>query len=154
MMLRYAAVEFDWEEGLLRLHPARWHEPPDLQIRTLPMQLTETLTSKLPFVDATFSDASGGRDGKNLSVQALVDTGSEVTEVTPAFSQLARGVLGAPSEEVVNVSSGINPLPVQMRISTYEKLRIGKGSFGAEGCGVTHERGTVYTPLTPPLNPP
>ena len=85
---RFAAVEFDWASGKLRLY----REPYDYSKETEPMfsfsvdfrPALEALGSTLPFAKASF-----GKGASAIEVDVLVDTGAPATVVTPQVAQLA-----------------------------------------------------------------
>ena len=122
LMLRYAAAELDWASKMLRLHLSKWDRGAQ-DVVSMPMRMVETLTSKLPFVRVTFADDLGW----SYTTWGLVDTGLQVTEVTPALASLARLVPSLNAEDVL-VTAVLDAQPARMRASRYASLLLGSGS--------------------------
>ena len=155
---RYAAAEMDWEASTLRLHERTWVAPPPLAaqissadrpsadrpstapppsaartIYSLPMRLKEmgdlSHASPLPFVDASFR--AGPSDTPPAHVEALVDTGSPVTMVTPELAALAAMAPALGVDDVL--TTGVDGQPTRMKASRCSTLTLGGAAASGGG---------------------
>ena len=141
-MRRFNAAELDWSRNRLRLLRGSWDKS-TVNAVSIPLLLRDTVASALPFVTVTFGDGEGTR----IRGLGLVDTGSPVTEVTPALSKMARMVPSDDPDAGV-VVAGVLGKPTRLSASTCASITLGSNEGKGEPCGVEHLDQTVYVGTT------
>jgi predicted aspartyl protease len=136
ILRRFGALELDWEQSEMRLYARASSMAHQGNAIALPFRFKRVAAGELPFILADFGGGPSGR------LDALVDTGSPVTMVTPELAANARMQGTAdPNDDVI--STGIDGQPTRMRAMLCERLELGD-ALRADS-GVSHDAATVYS---------
>ena len=136
ILRRFGALELDWEQSEMRLYAQASSMVHQGNAIALPFRFKRVAAGELPFILADFGGGPTGR------LEALVDTGSPVTIVTPELAANARMQGTAnPNDDVI--STGIDGQPTRMRAMLCERLELGDARRGENG--VSHDAATVFS---------
>jgi predicted aspartyl protease len=149
-MRQFARVELDWSTSRLRLHvkvgdgksSGGGGDGTAGSAVSMPLTMRRVSAGELPFVAATFGSRADG--ARRAQVEALVDTGSPVTMVTPELAAAA-GMAGSSGASDDVLTTGVDGRPTRMRASRCDVV-----ALGAPGeRRVAHLDATVFAGVCP-----